>query len=162
MSSQDVQTPELLDLTIDNITPNTIKINNQTKDARLKYLMERLVTHLHDFARETRLSTEEWMTALTFLISCGQICSDVRNVSLLEGFSCPWIVQSPNMLRREKDQTDKTTPPALRNSSSSPTCLASPSWSTTSTTPSRPTPPRVPCSGRSIRTMRPLSPTARA
>lgn len=76
-----VQTPELLDLTIDNITPNTIKINNQTKDARLKYLMERLVTHLHDFARETRLSSEEWMTALNFLVSTGQISTDVRHVS---------------------------------------------------------------------------------
>lgn len=78
---QEVQTPELLDLTIDNITPNTIKINNQTKDARLKYLMERLVTHLHDFARETRLSTEEWMTALNFLVATGQISTDVRHVS---------------------------------------------------------------------------------
>ncbi|ROW10224.1 hypothetical protein VMCG_01671 [Cytospora schulzeri] len=83
MAAEDIQAPELLDLTIDNITPNTIKINNQTKDARLKYLMERLVTHLHDFARETRLSTEEWMTALTFLIQCGQICSDVRNEFIL-------------------------------------------------------------------------------
>lgn len=78
---QDVQTPELLDLTIDNITPNTIKINNQTKNARLKYLMERLVTHLHDFARETRLSTEEWMMALNFLVATGQISTDVRHVS---------------------------------------------------------------------------------
>ncbi|ROW13769.1 hypothetical protein VPNG_03527 [Cytospora leucostoma] len=83
MAAQDVQTPELLDLTIDNITPNTIKINSQTKDARLKYLLERLVTHLHDFARETRLSTDEWMTALTFLIEAGKICSDVRNEFIL-------------------------------------------------------------------------------
>lgn len=83
MATQGIQPPKLLDLTIDNITPNTIKINNQTKDARLKYLMERLVTHLHDFARETRLSTEEWMAALTFLIQCGQICSDVRNEFIL-------------------------------------------------------------------------------
>lgn len=74
--------PPLLDLTIDNITPNTIRINSQTSDARLKYLMARLVTHLHDFARETRLSSDEWMAALQFLISCGKICSDVRNVSL--------------------------------------------------------------------------------
>lgn len=80
-NAQDVQTPELLDLTIDNITPNTIKINNQTKNARLKYLMERLVTHLHDFARETRLSTEEWMMALNFLVATGQISTDVRHVS---------------------------------------------------------------------------------
>ncbi|KUI61277.1 Hydroxyquinol 1,2-dioxygenase [Cytospora mali] len=82
-ASQNVQTPELLDLTIDNITANTIKINDQTKNARLKYVMERLVTHLHDFARETRLSTDEWMAALTFLIGCGQISSDVRNEMIL-------------------------------------------------------------------------------
>ncbi len=44
--------PVLLDLTIDNITPNTIKINSQSSNARLTYVMSRLVTHLHDFARE--------------------------------------------------------------------------------------------------------------
>lgn len=75
--------PPLLDLTIDNITPNTIRINDQSPDARLRYLMNRLVTHLHDFARETRLSTDEWMKAISFLVATGQICSDVRNVRLL-------------------------------------------------------------------------------
>ncbi|KAF2993950.1 hypothetical protein E8E14_001886 [Neopestalotiopsis sp. 37M] len=75
--------PPLLDLTIDNITPNTNLINAQCKDARLKYLMSRLVTHLHDFARETRLSTEEWMAALNFLVACGQISSDVRHEFIL-------------------------------------------------------------------------------
>ncbi|KAK0733715.1 dioxygenase-like protein [Lasiosphaeria miniovina] len=85
-----VKAPELLDLTIDNITPNTVRINSQSSDARLTYLMARLVTHLHDFARETRLSTDEWMTALSFLIGCGQISndefillSDVLGLSLL-------------------------------------------------------------------------------
>lgn len=72
--------PPLLDLTIDNITANTVRINSQSADARLTYLMARLVTHLHDFARETRLSTGEWMAAIEFLIGCGKICSDVRNV----------------------------------------------------------------------------------
>jgi hypothetical protein len=72
--------PPLLDLTIDNITANTVRINSQSADARLTYLMARLVTHLHDFARETRLSTDEWMAAIEFLIGCGKICSDVRNV----------------------------------------------------------------------------------
>ena len=68
------------DLTIDNITDNTIRINSQSSDARLTYVFERLVTHLHDFARETRLSTKEWMAALEFLTAVGQICSDVRQV----------------------------------------------------------------------------------
>ncbi|KAJ2979307.1 hypothetical protein NUW58_g7233 [Xylaria curta] len=73
-----VTIPALLDLTIDNITPNTVKINSQSSDRRLTYLMERLVTHIHDFARETRISTEEWMAGLVFLVQCGQISSDVR------------------------------------------------------------------------------------
>ncbi|KAK7421307.1 hypothetical protein QQZ08_010023 [Neonectria magnoliae] len=59
--------PPLLDLTIDNITPNAVRINSQSGDARLTYLMARLTTHLHDFARETRLSTDEWTAALRFL-----------------------------------------------------------------------------------------------
>ncbi|KAI5860621.1 dioxygenase [Durotheca rogersii] len=75
--------PALLDLTIDNITPNTVRINSQCPDQRLKYLMARLVTHLHDFARETRLSTDEWMAALNFLVGCGQISSDVRHEFIL-------------------------------------------------------------------------------
>ncbi|KAK4189183.1 dioxygenase-like protein [Podospora australis] len=75
--------PPLLDLTIDNITPNTIRINSQSPDARLTYLLARLVTHLHDFARETRLSTDEWMAAIEFLIGCGKICTDVRNEFIL-------------------------------------------------------------------------------
>jgi protocatechuate 3,4-dioxygenase beta subunit len=75
--------PPLLDLTIDNITPNTVRINSQSGRPRLTYLMERLVTHLHDFARETRLSTDEWMAALKFLVECGQISSDVRQEFIL-------------------------------------------------------------------------------
>jgi hypothetical protein len=83
--------PALLDLTIDNITPNTVRINSQSADARLTYLMARLVTHLHDFARETRLSTDEWMAAIGFLIGCGQICSDVRNVRIHQSIVMRWI-----------------------------------------------------------------------
>ncbi|CEJ83025.1 Putative Protocatechuate 3 [[Torrubiella] hemipterigena] len=76
-------TPVLKDLNIDNITANTIAINSQGSDARMQYLMERLVTHMHDFARETRLSTKEWMAALNFLVQVGQISSDVRHEFIL-------------------------------------------------------------------------------
>ncbi|TQW01063.1 catechol dioxygenase [Cordyceps javanica] len=83
MAERTPPTPELLDLTIDNITPNTIRINSQCEDTRLRYLMERLVTHLHDFARETRLSTAEWAAAVEFLTRTGQTCSDVRQEFIL-------------------------------------------------------------------------------
>lgn len=73
----------LKDLTIDNITDNVHAINSQCCDLRLKYILERAVTHLHDFARETRLTTDEWMTAILFLTKVGQISSDVRQVCTL-------------------------------------------------------------------------------
>ena len=76
-----VKIPPMKDLTADNITENVLKINSQCKDERMKYVLERLVCHLHDFARETRLSMPEWMAGLLFLTEVGKICSDVRQVS---------------------------------------------------------------------------------
>ncbi|OJK04395.1 hypothetical protein ASPACDRAFT_108875 [Aspergillus aculeatus ATCC 16872] len=78
-----VKIPAMKDLTIDNITENVIRINSLCPDERMKYILERLVTHLHDFARETRLSTEEWMTGLRFLTEVGKICTDVRQEFIL-------------------------------------------------------------------------------
>ncbi|RFN53265.1 putative hydroxyquinol-1,2-dioxygenase [Fusarium flagelliforme] len=73
----------LKDLTIDNITENVHAINSQCSNPRLKYILERVVTHLHDLARETRLTTDEWMTAIQFLTQVGQISSDVRQEFIL-------------------------------------------------------------------------------
>ena len=86
MDPAKAKVPPMKDLTIDNITENTIRINSQSSDQRLTYVLERLVTHLHDFARETRLSTKEWMAGLEFLTAVGQICSDVRQV-------CDWMTR---------------------------------------------------------------------
>ncbi|KAF5872999.1 putative catechol dioxygenase protein [Botrytis fragariae] len=83
MDPSQINIPPMKDLTIDNITENTVRINSQGSDERLTYVMERLVTHLHDFARETRLSTKEWMAALNFLVRVGQISSDVRHEFIL-------------------------------------------------------------------------------
>ncbi|QPC80340.1 hypothetical protein HYE68_011092 [Fusarium pseudograminearum] len=73
----------LKDLTIDNITENVHAINSQCSSLRLKYILERVVTHLHDLARETRLTTDEWMAAIQFLTQVGQICTDVRQEFIL-------------------------------------------------------------------------------
>lgn len=79
----DPSDPPLLNLTIDNITENVHAINSKCDDPRTKFLFERLVTHLHDFARETRLTTTEWQAAVEFLTEVGQICSDVRQEFIL-------------------------------------------------------------------------------
>ncbi|KAF2154132.1 cathecol 1,2-dioxygenase [Myriangium duriaei CBS 260.36] len=83
MDPNNVSIPPLKDLTIDNITQNVHLINSPCSSPRLKYLLERLVTHLHDYARETRLSTAEWMAAIHFLTATGQISSDVRQEFIL-------------------------------------------------------------------------------
>lgn len=78
-----VKLPPMKDLTVDNITENAIRMNSLCEDPRMKYVLERLVTHLHDFARETRLSTAEWQTGIKFLTEVGQICTDVRQEFIL-------------------------------------------------------------------------------
>ena len=84
MDPSEVAAPSIpmKNLTVDNITENVIRINSRAKNPRVKYLAERLVTHLHDFARETRLSTKEWMAALEFLTACGQKCDEFRQVCI--------------------------------------------------------------------------------
>ena len=80
MDPSTVDIPPLKDLTIDNITENVIAINSNNPDPRFKYILERLVVHLHDFARETRLSTQEWMAGIQFLTKTWHICTDGRQV----------------------------------------------------------------------------------
>ncbi|KAJ5182102.1 catechol dioxygenase [Penicillium cf. viridicatum] len=83
MDPSNADLPPLKDLTIDNITDNVNLINSKNPSPRFKFLLERLVVHLHDFARETRLSQNEWLQAILFLTATGQICSDVRQEFIL-------------------------------------------------------------------------------
>jgi len=83
MDPSQVKVPPMKDLTPDNITPNAIIVNSQGTDGRLKFLLQRLITHIHDFARETQLTTEEWMMAINFLTAVGQTCSDTRQEFIL-------------------------------------------------------------------------------
>ncbi|KAI5364016.1 Putative intradiol ring-cleavage dioxygenase, catechol dioxygenase [Septoria linicola] len=75
--------PPMKDLTTDNITENVVTLNNLCSDPRTKFIFERLVHHLHDFARETQLTSEEWMTGIKFLTAVGQISDDLRAEMIL-------------------------------------------------------------------------------
>lgn len=83
MDPSSVIIPPMLDLTTENITANTLLVNSQGPDKRFQHIMAQLVTHLHDFARETRLTTDEWMSAINFLTATGQKCSDMRQEFIL-------------------------------------------------------------------------------
>lgn len=50
---------------------------------RLKELMKSLVTHLHAFVRDVRLTEAEWNTAIEFLTAVGHITDDKRQEFIL-------------------------------------------------------------------------------
>ena len=52
-------------------------------DARLKAILSALVTHLHDFAREVKLTEAEWMQGIEFLTATGQKCTGTRQEFIL-------------------------------------------------------------------------------
>lgn len=50
-----------------------------TKDERLRFLLQELVPYLHDYIRKVKLTHEEWLTAIQFLFKAGQISDNKRN-----------------------------------------------------------------------------------
>ena len=67
----------------DTITQAVIARFAGTPDARLKELMTSLVQHLHAFAREVRLTEEEWFQGIQFLTDTGHITDDKRQEFIL-------------------------------------------------------------------------------
>ena len=54
-----------------------------TPDPRLKEVMTSLITHLHAFVRETRLTPQEWFAAIQLLTEIGKMCDDKRQEFIL-------------------------------------------------------------------------------
>ena len=65
------------------ITPAVIARLSACEDPRLKEIMTALVTHLHGFAREVRLTEAEWLEAIRFLTATGQKCDAKRQEFIL-------------------------------------------------------------------------------
>jgi hydroxyquinol 1,2-dioxygenase len=65
------------------ITPAFLQRLNDCADPRLKEILSSLVTHLHGFAREVKLTEAEWMQGIQFLTHTGQKCSDTRQEFIL-------------------------------------------------------------------------------
>ena len=70
-------------VTEDNITDLAVERWATAKDPRLAQIMTAFVRHLHDFAREVRLTEAEWMTAIQWLSRTGQISDEKRQEFIL-------------------------------------------------------------------------------
>ncbi|WP_030452245.1 dioxygenase [Herbidospora cretacea] len=72
-----------IDLTEDTITKEVQSTFDGCPDPRTRELFVELVRHLHDFARETRLTDDEWVTAMDFLARVGQVTTPTRQEFVL-------------------------------------------------------------------------------
>ena len=73
----------MYEFTTENITDAVIERMSTTPDPRLLEIMACLVKHLHDFAREVKLTPEEWMGGIEFLTRVGHITTPVRQEFVL-------------------------------------------------------------------------------
>ncbi|WP_406412319.1 intradiol ring-cleavage dioxygenase [Streptomyces sp. NBC_01614] len=62
----------------DTVTDEVVASLRGTDDPRLRELLTGLIRHLHAFARESRLTQEEWERAVGFLTATGQACTRTR------------------------------------------------------------------------------------
>jgi len=65
------------------ITQAVLDRFSNTPDPRLKQIIFSLVQHLHDFAREVRLTEEEWFEGIQFLTRAGHMTDDKRQEFIL-------------------------------------------------------------------------------
>jgi len=66
-----------------SITAAVLARMDQCDDARFKEVMTSLVTHLHEFVREVKLTDAEWFGAIQFLTDVGKTCTDKRQEFIL-------------------------------------------------------------------------------
>ncbi len=67
----------------DNITKTFLSYFGADTDPRLLEIMTSLATHLHDFAKETNLTHEEWQKGLSILREAGNITTPERDEFVL-------------------------------------------------------------------------------
>lgn len=67
----------------DDLVEKVLASFDQTPDARLEQLLKGVVTHLHAFLRDVRLTEGEWEQAIEFLTKVGHITDDRRQEFIL-------------------------------------------------------------------------------
>ena len=66
-----------------SITQAVIRRLAECDDPRFKGIMTSLITHLHDFVRESKPTETEWLAAIQFLTDVGSTCTDKRQEFIL-------------------------------------------------------------------------------
>ncbi|AWN51392.1 dioxygenase [Methylobacterium sp. 17Sr1-1] len=66
-----------------DVTPAVLEVMARTRDPRLREIMTSLITHLHGFVRDVRLTEAEFRDATAILNEIGALASDTHNEFVL-------------------------------------------------------------------------------
>lgn len=72
-----------MDFTVETATDAVVESFQNTKDPRLREVLESLTRHLHAFVRDIEPTIEEWEAAIGFLTAVGHKCDDTRQEFVL-------------------------------------------------------------------------------
>lgn len=84
--TQTLHTPHISDAqrrVEDDLVDRVVASFDNCENPRLKFLMQSLTVHLHDFIRDVRLTEKEWNQAIEFLTAVGHITDDKRQEFVL-------------------------------------------------------------------------------
>jgi hydroxyquinol 1,2-dioxygenase len=87
----------------DTITQAVLARHAGMPDERLRKIMTSLVQHLHAFAREVKLTEQEWEAGIRFLTETGHMCTDKRQefILLSDVFGLSMLVTAQNNRKPE-------------------------------------------------------------
>src|ERR1700686_4885574 len=66
-----------------DVTKVVLSEYERMKNPRLKEIMAAFVRHLHDFAREVKLTEEEFQAAIGYIIALGKHTNETHNEAVL-------------------------------------------------------------------------------
>jgi len=66
-----------------DVTAAVLSELERTKNPRLRQIMSAFVRHLHDFAREVKLTEEEFQAAIGYIVALGKHTSETHNEAVL-------------------------------------------------------------------------------
>ncbi|KQW69872.1 dioxygenase [Methylibium sp. Root1272] len=93
-----------------SVTDAFISHLSECDSPRFKEILTSLVKHLHGFAREVRLTPDEWLNGIKFLTATGQLRDETRQefILLSDTLGLSMLVVTMNEKRAKKDVTEST------------------------------------------------------
>src|SRR3954467_12342208 len=67
----------------EDVTPAVLKELERAPNARFKEIMGTFIRHMHDFVRESKLTEEEFRTAMNYVVALGKASNESHNEAVL-------------------------------------------------------------------------------